>query len=157
MSDSKKTTKRRWANYSIYPRFQLSIVAFNLFTLFAAMAVVYYQIHKSFWVLETYAKSLDTSLFDQYKQMIDVHIELVQDAMITSIIFSTLFIVIYNIVFTHKSAGAIYHLKNYCQEIIQNGYTRKLTFRQGDMHPELPELINGAIERIQTDSNKSSK
>lgn len=151
----KKTTQRRWANYSIYPRFQFSIVGFNLLTLFAAIGIVYYQVNKSFWVLETYAKSLDVAAFDQYKKLIDIHVELVGDAIFTSLIISTVFIIIYNVVFTHKSAGAIHHLRTYCRDIINNGHSRKLTFRQGDMHPDLPDLLNEAIERIQRDAQKN--
>ena len=149
--------KRKWSNYSIYPRFQFSIVAFNLFTLSGALGIIYYQLSKSFWVIETYSQSVNSIQFEKYKNLIEVHFELVKDAMITSFIFSAVFIIIYNLVFTHKSAGAIHHMKEYCRDIIKNGHTRKLSFREGDMHSDLPELVNQAIDRIQKDSSKSGE
>ena len=152
MSENQEKSKRRWANYSIYPRFQFSIVAFNLFILVSAIGMIYYQLSKSFWAIETYSKSLSPFKFGEYKEIIDIHFQILQDAMITSVVISTVFIILYNIVFTHKSSGAIHHLREYFREVIEKGHTRKLSFRQGDLHPELPELVNKAIERIEKDA-----
>ncbi len=154
MSNGSKMPQRLWKNYFIYPRFQFSIVIFNLIILFSAIGFIYYQVNKSFWVMEQFAsKSMKISSVD-YNTLIEFHLELVLDAILTAGILCTVFIIVYNVIFTHKSAGAIYRLRGYLKDIIQNGHSRELNFREGDMHDDLPDLVNQAIKRIKEDAKK---
>lgn len=154
LSNDSKQPQRLWKNYFIYPRFQFSIVIFNLVILFSAIGFIYYQVNKSFWVMEQFSsKSVRISSVD-YNTIIEFHLELVMDAILTAGILCTVFIIIYNVIFTHKSAGAIHRLRGYLKDVIENGYTRDLNFREGDMHDDLPELVNKAIKKVKEDAKK---
>lgn len=149
---NKPETKRKWANYLIYPRFQTSLIAFNLVILLGALGLVYYQVNKSFWVIENYAKTLNMEDKQNYFKLIDFHMELISDAILTALIICSLLLILYNLIFSHKSAGAVYRMKTYFQSIEREGHKRELTFRDGDMHADIPQVVNAAIERIKTDA-----
>lgn len=155
--DNKPTTQRRWKNYFIYPRFQGSLVGFNLAILVGALGLVYYQISKSFWVIENYAKSMGLGKNNEYIKVINFHIELIEDAILTAAIVCTVIITMYNLIFSHKSAGAVYRLKTYFENIIKNGHSGDLTFRDGDMHADVPKVVNDAIKKIKEDCIQQSK
>ena len=146
----KKPSQRKWKNYLIYPRFQVSLIVFNLSMLLGSLGLIYYQINKSFWVIENYARALKQSQGGEYVNVINLHLSIIEDFIMTTLIVCTAIITLYNLVFTHKSSGAIYRLKTYFRSIKENGYSGPLSFREGDLHGEIPQIVNDALSRIQS-------
>lgn len=147
----KPAFKRKWRNFLIYPRYQLAILIGHLLILVAGFIVIYYQVQNSFFQLDEVASAKNILASPLYKELV-----LYQENFILTTIFSTMiycFVVaaLFSIVFTHKSAGAIYGLKKYLKDIAEQGWKRPLIFRKNDLHQELPEIVNAAIERIKKD------
>lgn len=150
----KISTTRKLSNFLIYPRFQLSLALMNIFILLGSLGVVSYQSFKSFSLLEGIAVDLNLGSDSTYFKVIEFQKQLVLESSITIMILGILLIMAFTLIFSHKSAGAVYRLKKYFQDISQNGYERELNFRDGDLHPDLPEVINKGIKRIKEDCAK---
>tara|TARA_Y100000385_G_scaffold224036_1_gene234216 strand:+ start:197 stop:676 length:480 start_codon:yes stop_codon:yes gene_type:complete len=147
----KSSFKRKWRNFLIYPRYQLAILIGHLLILAGGFVIIYYQVQSSFFQLDEVASAKNILASPHYKELV-----LYQENFILTTIFSTMiycFVVaaLFSIVFTHKSAGAIYGLKKYLTDVAEKGWKRPLTFRKNDLHQELPEILNAAIDRIKKD------
>ena len=148
----KTETKRRWVNYLIYPRFQLSLILMNLFILLGSLGVVYYQAHKSLSYIHGLAMKVDISPDSSFFRLVGLQKELVFEAIVTAMILGPVILLIFTLLFSHKSAGAVHRLKTYFLDIAENGYKKELDFRDGDMHGDLPKIVNSGIERIKKDT-----
>jgi len=153
-NETKLSTTRRLSNYLIYPRFQLSLAFMNIFIFLGGMGVVSYQTYKSFSLIEGIAIDLNLGADTTYTKIIEFQKELVLESSLSVIVLGVLLVLIFTLIFSHKSAGAVYRLKKYFIDISEKGYERELNFRDGDLHPDLPEVINAGIQRIKDDCRK---
>jgi hypothetical protein len=150
-------TKRKMINYLIYPRFQLSLILMNLFIFLGGLGVVYYQAYNSFNYIHNLAMKIDISPETSYFKLVGLQKELVFESIITAMILGPVVILVFTLLFSHKSSGAVHRLRTYFLNITENGYKAELDFRDGDMHPDLPEIVNKGIKRIQKDAIEGAK
>jgi hypothetical protein len=150
-NDEKTQPKRKWLNYLIYPRFQASLILMNLFIFLGSLGVVYYQTYKSFSFVHSLAMQIDVTQDSTYFRLVGLQKELVFESILTSMILGSVLVLIFTLLFSHKSAGAVHRLKIYFLDIARNGHRRELDFRDGDMHGDLPEIVNSGIDRIKND------
>lgn len=148
----KPAFKRKWRNFLIYPRYQMAILIGQLLILTCGFIVIYYQVQSSFYQLDEAAAVNNIFTNPHYKELVLFQENFILTTIYTTMIYCYVVAVLFSIVFTHKSAGAIYGLKKYLEDISKDGWTRPLTFRKSDLHQELPGVINTAIERIKKDS-----
>ncbi len=161
MNENSKEVKeqkvtRKWINYLIYPRYQLSLILMNLFIFLGSLIVVCYQTYSSFNTIEVLAMEVDASATASYLKLVGVQKQLVYEAIISSTLLGAVLVFIFTLLFSHKSAGAVYRLKMYFQNISENGHQYELGFREGDMHDDLPEIVNKGIQRIKDDTSKEA-
>jgi hypothetical protein len=148
---------RRWRNYLIYPRFQLAVVFGNILILLAGFIAIYYQVTNSFYNLDEVAEAKNILTNPYYKELVLIQERLILTSIFTTLIYCIVISVLFSILFTHKSVGAIYGVQKYFQEMAQKGYQRPINFRKGDLHPELPVAINSAIARLINDTHNKNQ
>lgn len=148
----KPTFKRRIRNYLINPRYQLAILIGHVLILLCGFIVIYYQVQNSFFNLDKSAALKNIITNPYYKELVMMQQDFILTTIYTTMIYCVVISVVFTIIFSHKSAGAIYGLKKYFEEIVKEGWKRPLTFRKSDLHQELPEIINNAIERVKKES-----
>lgn len=153
-TDEKKPFKRLWRNYLIYPRYQLAVMIGNILILLAGFVAIYYQVQNSFYNLDEVAEAKHIFTNPHYKALVLYHERFILTTIFTTMIYCIVVAILFSIIFTHKSAGAIYGLKKYFKEVAKNGWTGPLYFRKTDLHQDLPEVINHALDRIRSDSDK---
>lgn len=142
---------RKWKNFLIYPRYQLAIMIGHLLILSGGFIVIYYQVQNSFYQLDEMAAAKNILASPFYKELVLYQENFILMTIFKTMIYCFVVAIIFSIIFTHKSAGAIYGLKKYLSDIVKDGWKRPLTFRKSDLHQELPEVLNSAIERIKKD------
>lgn len=157
MSSESKKYKRKWSNYLIFPRFQLSLLAINLFILIGSIGVVAYQVRMHSEVLLGFARKHNLHLNQTFIEMMENFKGELQMTLWLAVMASVLVCLIFTVVFSHKVVGSLYRLKSYFKDIVSNGYQGKLVFREGDLSPEIPEIVNEAIEKIQKDERESGQ
>lgn len=150
-NQAKPTFKRKLRNYLIDPRYQLALLIGHLLILAAGFVVIYYQVQNSFYSIEQVAATKNIVTNPYYKQLVMMQENFILTTIYSTMIYCAVVAVVFTIVFSHKSAGAIYGLKKYFDDIVKDGWTRPLVFRKSDIHQELPVIVNEAIERIKRD------
>ena len=157
MSAQKKKYQRKWVNFLIFPRFQLSLLVINLMILFGAIGIIAYQANKNLMVLKSFAVQHNIHTNQIFLEMMESFRGELQMTLWLAVIASLIVCFIYTIVFSHKVVGSVYRLKSYFKDIAVNGYQGKLVFRDGDLNPEIPEVVNEAIERIKKDEKSPER
>ncbi len=156
MSEPKKY-QRKWKNYLIFPRFQVSLLFFNTLIVIAAVLVVGYQFDKNLEVIDAMAGRFNLQNNQIFLEMME---QLKADFMMTLwlVFVSTLLLCFgFTMVFSHKVVGATHRLKQYFKEVTENGHSYDLTFREGDLDPELAEVVNEAIGKIKKDNDSPER
>lgn len=147
-AENEQKYKRYLKNFLIYPRYQLALVIINVLVLLAGFIIIYYQVGNSFYNLDEIAAAKNIMTNPYYKELVLIQEKLILTQIFTTIIICLTMTVLFTILFSHKSAGAIYGLQKYFQDIAKNGYTKPLTFRKGDMHEQIPTAVNAALAKI---------
>jgi len=143
-----KKYKRYWVNYFIYPKLQCALALINVLILLCAITYIYFQVQHSFTVIEEIATKANIPKTSYIYSLMGAHKEIVTSAIFTSGILASVLVFVITVLLSHKSLGAIYRLKLYFTNLSENGYVDKLIFRSGDLHGELPEIINKGIDKV---------
>ena len=147
-NETKYTHKRKIKNYLISPRIQGSLITFNILALWTALGIIYYHVVKSFWVMDEMARTASIPVNSFYYETVGFQRELIISSIVVAAILSTVLAILFTILFTHKSLGAVHRLKSYFEDIRDNGHQSDLSFRDGDLHDEIPQIVNDAIKKI---------
>lgn len=148
----KPTFKRRLRNYLINPRYQLALLIGHILILLCGFIVIYYQVQNSFYNLDKSAALKNIITNPYYKELVMMQQDFILTTIYTTMIYCIVVSVVFTIIFSHKSAGAIYGLKKYFEDIVKEGWKRPLVFRKSDLHQEIPEIVNNALERVKKES-----
>ena len=134
LDDNKEMTpkkyKRYWVNYFIYPKLQCVLALFNIMILLLAISYIYFQVEHSFTVIDQIASKANIPKSSYVYTLMGAHKEIVTSAILTSGIIASILVFIMTVLFSHKSLGAIYILKVYFTDIIENGLIRNYPFDQ---------------------------
>lgn len=150
----KKTHRRYLKNFLIYPRYQLALVGINISILAAGFVIIYYQVSNSFFNLDEVAKEKNILANPFYQELVLIQESIIINNILSATIVCIFFASLFTILFSHRSAGAIYGLQKYFEDISKNGYTKPLSFRKGDLHKDLPGAVNKALEKMNSENKK---
>lgn len=156
MSEPKKY-QRKWKNYLIFPRFQVSLLIFNILIVVSAVLIVGYQFDKNLEVVDSVASRFGLASNQIFLEMMQ---ELKADFIMTVwFVFLATFTLCFGftVVFSHKIVGATHRLKQYFNDVKENGHSYDLTFREGDLDPELADCVNEAIAKIKEESESPER
>jgi hypothetical protein len=153
-SSKKRVHQRYLRNFLIYPRYQLALVGINISILAAGFVIIYYQVSNSFFNLDEVAKEKNILANPFYQELVLIQESIIINNILSTTIVCIFFASLFTILFSHRSAGAIYGLQKYFEDISENGYTRPLSFRKGDLHKDLPEAVNIALVKMNSENKK---
>ncbi|MEX1099727.1 MAG: hypothetical protein WEB87_04835 [Bacteriovoracaceae bacterium] len=159
MSEEKNSSKvytRKWSNFLIFPRFQMVLLFINLFILSGSVGIVVFQIKKSWDVFNSFAIQQNLVHNQSFLELVAEQESNFFMTLWLAAVLSLVFCSLFTVVFSHKVVGSMHRLKSYFQDVAENGHKRELTFREGDLHKEVPDIVNAAIKRIKEDEGASS-
>jgi hypothetical protein len=148
VEEKSSRNQRSLKNLIIYPRFQLTLVGVNLVIFIGALGLILYQVKRSYWMMDKLAHEMRIPPHSAYYKLVGFQQELITDYILTATVVGVVISFVFTVIFSHKSAGALYRLRRYFEEINESGHKYDLKFRDGDFYSELPPIINNAIKKI---------
>jgi len=139
---------RKFANYLIFPRFQLTLIFTNLFVMTLCYGFVFFQIYDSFHEIHILGERLRLAENSPFFKVMDYHHEKIQNRLIITAIISYILTFMITLKISHKVSGPLYRLQMYFTDLSKNGLTHDLEFRQGDYYEDLPEKINSGLRKV---------
>lgn len=78
--------------------------------------------------------------------------------LIFNILFSStvflLTVAFISLVYSHKSAGPLYKIKNVCRQILSGDSNTRITLRPGDDFKDVAEFVNSALDKVANPNEK---
>lgn len=147
---SKKNRKLK--NFLIYPKFQLTLVAINIFILGVTVILIFTQIFTNYDEVHLIGEKLRLPEDSAFFKFLDHQKEMLLTRMYWAIGISFSFAFGFIVYFSHKASGPLHRLRTYFQEIKDNKEVKyPLSFREGDFYSDLPEIINEGLNSIKKD------
>lgn len=144
-------TANRRRKLLIYPQFQLRYLVSSLGGTLAVISICFFANHFFFRHFER--RGADGGLppdhiFFQFlsEQRHFMALILVGVALVT-----TVFLLLYGLVLSHRMAGPLYRLRIYLEQEIRGEAKQPLKFREGDYFVEIADLVNRALEKKHSD------
>lgn len=142
----------------IYPRFQLTLVAVNAGIMLATIAIVWFQISRSFSHL--YGLGVEAGLrpAHPFYEFLTYQKDSMSVYLVTAFTIGFLVSSFAMLALSHRLAGPILRMRGHFQRIAEGERPiPKLSFREHDFFDELPPLVNQALESLQkSDGDKKS-
>ncbi len=146
--------KRSFNSIFIYPRFQLSLIALNIFILVSAFLALIFQNYFLFSKLHEMGRAAGLPQDHTYHQFIQFQED--QFILFTSVTFFMIifFISLVSLFISHRVAGPILRLKNYLVQVGQTNQISELVFRKNSFFNDLPKAVNDCLKSVR-EKNKS--
>ena len=129
----------------IDPHFQMSFLGYSVSTAILVTAIFFTANRVFFWFFAQKGKTLglpENHIFFRFIAQQRWTMDLI--SVITALLVSAV-LVAYGLYFSNRIAGPIYHLKNHLRDRSEGKSRGPLHFRNNDFFPELPELVNRAL------------
>ncbi len=139
----------RRKKYIINPKFQYRFILATLIPNAASLAVFYLMIDLYFIKLVQDGKDLGLEENHPYFMLLRDQSLLMNKVFIIVAILTTLFFIIWGVIFSHKIAGPLFRLRAHFEESAGTLEIKKLSFRPGDFFLEIPEAYNRWLDRVQ--------
>ncbi len=134
----------------IYPKFQLSLVAVNIFTMIAVIAAIQLQIIFSIGDMQVITEGTALSPKQLYNRFIEYQMSILYSGLAFYLILAFIFSCGFTLFISHRLAGPLVRMKKYFKEIEDSGkIEHPLKFRKNDFLQELPEAINKGLKSVQ--------
>ena len=131
----------------IYPKFQLSLIFWNILIFFTITAIQLIVSHKAFTNFKELGETAGFESSHPYFAFIERYeAEFIQYALIGAGLGLICFVVA-NLILSHKISGPICRLKSYFSGL-EKDKRPTLSFRKNDFFSELPAEINSALDRL---------
>lgn len=135
---------RKFKNYWLYPKFQLTVALASMLTGIISVISSIYVLKSSFIYFEKIALKLNISQESSFYKLINYQEQLVFNRLIIASLVSILITFIISFIITHRAVGPIYRLKKFLENYDKNNPS-ELAFRDGDFFEDLPEKVNKVI------------
>jgi D-alanyl-lipoteichoic acid acyltransferase DltB (MBOAT superfamily) len=143
---------RKLKNFLIYPRFQLTLVAINIFILGITVVLIFTQIFTNFEEVNLIGQKLNLPADSSFFKFLEHQRDMLLTRMYWAIGISFTIAFSFIIYFSHKASGPIHRLRCYFEELKENKEVKyPLSFRDGDFYSDLPQIVNEGIESIKKD------
>ncbi len=144
-----KSVPNRRKKYLINPKFQYRFILATLIPNVASLVLFYVMIDLYFIKLIRDGKDLGLPEEHPYFMLLRDQSLLMNKVFIVVAICTTLFFLIWGVIFSHKIAGPLYRLRAHFDENAGSREMRKLSFRPGDFFLEIPEAYNRWLDSFQ--------
>jgi hypothetical protein len=139
----------------IFPKFQLPVIAINLGVILVMSTIIWVGVQNAFMDLKP-AAGLSGVEGEYYKHLLDYQIGAFERSLLLSLLAGAVVSTVLTLVITHRFSGPLLRLRGHFKSICQgSGPIPRLEFRDGDYLSDLPPLINGAIDRIESEKKAS--
>lgn len=147
---------RKIRNYLIFPKFQLTLVFFNLLVMTVSLGLIYRQITDSFAQIIDVAQRIGVPEGAAYFDVMAQHQELILSKLYIAAAIIYILCFVGTVMISHRVAGPIYRLKQHLIQTVKTGKADTLHFRKGDFYGDLPELVNQAFKEVEKGPSKHS-
>lgn len=156
MKESSKKIRFRWL---IYPRFQYRLIAVQSGAMVAVCGLVLLTTHSAFHSLRESGLKAGLSTNHAYFKFLDAQAWLIYQRVVAGLIVGAVGTAFVSLWLSNRVAGPIVRMRGYFKSLGQSDQSSALPlkFRKGDFFDELPEEVNGALQRLQRTKNKSSE
>lgn len=146
-------------NFLIMPKFQLTLVAANLFISLSCFLFVAFENHLAFNVLRNLAIQKNLSPSHPYFKFLSLQAYTLNSHLLGAFFFSILLSMIGTIYLSHKLAGPLVRLKRYFSDLEAgtSGIENELRFRKGDYIADLAPTINKVLRGLSQKSQGASE
>lgn len=138
----------RRKKYIINPKFQYRFILATLIPNFASLIIFYLMIDLYFMKLSQDGKELGLAENHPYFLLLRDQSMLMNKVFIIVAILTTLFFLVWGIIFSHKIAGPLYRLRAHFDDSAGTKEIKRLSFRPGDFFQEIPEAYNRWLESL---------
>ena len=146
---SKNQTPQRRKTYFINPKFQLKFILYTLVPNIFCLTLFYVMTDLYFLKLVHDGEALGLAANHPYFSLLNDQSALMNKVFIILSIVTTLFFIIWGILFSHKIAGPMLRLKNHMDNDAKTGKLNTLNFRPDDFFQEIPDSYNKLSEKSQ--------
>lgn len=155
MKSIQKKLRLRWL---IYPRFQYQLVAFQTGAMIVVCAIVILSTHFAFRSLRDSGIQAGLSQNHAYFKFLDLQARMVYQRIVTGLIVGSVGTAFLSLWLSNRVAGPIVRMRGYFKALGHSGEENAspLRFRKGDFFEDLPDEVNGAVERIQGKAGSTS-
>lgn len=151
MNTKKVKFKRKFSNIIINPTFQL-----RMSLRFIILYIIIAGIFQAFFIL--IMNNYMNNFVKEFPITIDQH--LVLHTIVYQIIIAMFFLILLGAVstfivavyFSHKIAGPIYVIKNNINKLIENDFSIRTNFRDGDEFSEISVALNRLTEKLKQEA-----
>ena len=134
--------------YLSYPKFQLTLIALNIFIIFGIstpmLTSVYYSLNK----LKTMGQEAGIPSEHVYYRFLNLQEGIIESSLVWAAIVGIVISTIISIFISHRVAGPMVRLREHFKEIAETGKITPVKFRKGDYFSEVPVEINRALDQI---------
>ena len=148
------TKKDDRKNYLINPAFQLSIVGIFIGISLIVNLIYFYSMNISFEEFLTLGKQLGLPKNSQFFKFIGHQKNQFTNIFLTTSLLSSLILIIFGILLSHKIAGPVYRMTEDLKTMIKDKKIKEVHFRRGDFFIELTETFNKFLHSYKKDKNK---
>jgi hypothetical protein len=154
--------KNRW-NYLIYPKFQLTLILLNNLIIIGILMPIFVATAYSFAKLKRMGINAGLQQQHVYFKFLNLQKHLIESTFGIAVICGILVSTGIAIFISHRVAGPIVRLKEYFGALADHSEDspeahrqslKPIHFRKGDFFDELPNEINRALEKIQSQNKK---
>lgn len=134
--------------FLIYPRFQLTLIAFQWVILAAILTSIYFTIGNAVTHLRSTAVEVGLDPNHPFFRLISLEEKLLLKSLKWPFGIAAVAITFLSVWVSDRLAGPIIRLREFFREMGQTGAPDTVRFRKGDFFDDLPEVINTALKRI---------
>ncbi|MBL7716376.1 MAG: hypothetical protein JNL01_12995 [Bdellovibrionales bacterium] len=134
--------------FLIYPRFQLTLIAFQWVILGAILISIYFSIGNAVTHLRSTAVEVGLDPSHPFFRLIALEEKLLIKSLQWPFALAAIAITVLTVWVSDRLAGPIIRLREFFREAGTSGKAGEVRFRKGDFFDDLPEVINDALKRI---------
>ena len=136
--------------YLINPDFQLKFVGFSLLMMLISLVFLYFSNLYFVWKIMDIGHSLGLPINHPFFQFVAEQKKILNTVFAFSSLGVSLVILLGGIFLSHRVAGPISRIDSYIQSVLDHPETpaTELSFRKSDFFPELAELVNRLVKRL---------
>lgn len=162
MSENKQSENKRPSFFKrkilIYPKFQLSLVAVNIITMFAVFGAIQLQILLSVGEMQNLADGSNLSPKFLYNRFIEYQMSVLYSGLALYLAIAFVLSCGITLIISHRLAGPLVRVQHYFKQMEQSGkIEQNLKFRKNDFLQELPDAINRGLNSIQKANAETDK
>ncbi len=148
MKEALKSFKWR-TKFIIYPQFQIPLLILDVAIISSFFLACLFSVNRSYAYLKNEGVKIGLTSGHSYFDFLNQQANLVYHSIFISFVICLLVSLLFTVIISQRLAGPIVRLRQFFGEIAKGENSDiTLSFRKGDFFPDLPEMINRALQKL---------